>query len=82
MTSAFQQKPPVAGGPETKPGADSLGRDPFPDVDHLRQLMRHVFSHREEGRLRAMRGREEMVARWDLEVVVEQWVNELKRLLA
>jgi hypothetical protein len=44
VTSVFQQKPPVAGGPETKPGADSLGRDPFPDVDHLRQLMRHVFS--------------------------------------
>ncbi len=53
-----------------------------PSVDHLRQLMRQVFSHPEEARQRAARGRAELVERWDWSVVSKHWANEFRRLLA
>jgi glycosyltransferase involved in cell wall biosynthesis len=53
-----------------------------PSVDHLRQLMRHVFSHPEEARQRAVQARAEMVERWDWNLVSELWANEFHRLLA
>ena len=52
-----------------------------PSVDHLRQLMRQVFSHPEEARQRAARGRAELVERWDWSVVSKHWANEVRRLL-
>ena len=54
-----------------------------PSVDHLRQLMRHVFTHREEARQKARRGRADMVEKWDWDRVIEQhWVPELGRVLS
>ncbi|MCH8268975.1 MAG: glycosyltransferase [Acidobacteria bacterium] len=52
-----------------------------PSVEHLRQLMRQVFSHREEAQRRAERGRAEMVEHWDWNMVMKRWVNEFERLL-
>jgi glycosyltransferase involved in cell wall biosynthesis len=52
-----------------------------PSVEHLRQLMRTVYSSREEARRRAETGRQEIVERWDWSVVVKQWVAEFRRLL-
>jgi glycosyltransferase involved in cell wall biosynthesis len=53
-----------------------------PDVDHLRQLMRHVFAHREEAKRLAVQGRREMVERWNWNVIIRQWVVECEGLLA
>jgi glycosyltransferase involved in cell wall biosynthesis len=53
-----------------------------PDVDHLRAQMRHVFTHREEARQRAERGRALMVKHWDWDVVIKLWISEFERLLA
>jgi glycosyltransferase involved in cell wall biosynthesis len=53
-----------------------------PDVDHLRQLMRHVFTHRNEAKAKADLGRAEIAAQWDWDVVVRRWVAEIERLLA
>lgn len=53
-----------------------------PSVDHLRQLMRHVFEHREDAKKKAIQGRTEMVQKWDWDDVVRQrWVPEFERLL-
>jgi glycosyltransferase involved in cell wall biosynthesis len=52
-----------------------------PEVEHLRQLMRHVFTHREEAKDRAVRGRCEMTSKLDWNVVIPQWVAEFERLL-
>ncbi|HXJ92347.1 MAG TPA: glycosyltransferase [Terriglobia bacterium] len=52
-----------------------------PRVEHLRQLMRTVYSNREEARRRAEIGRQEILERWDWSVVVKRWVAEFRRLL-
>jgi hypothetical protein len=52
-----------------------------PSVEHLRQLMREVFSHPQQAQKRAKRGRCDMMEQWDWSVVVPQWVNEFRRLL-
>jgi glycosyltransferase involved in cell wall biosynthesis len=52
-----------------------------PDVDHLRQLMRDVFTHREEARRKADRGRAELVDQWDWKHVINIWLSEFRRLL-
>ncbi len=52
-----------------------------PDVDHLRQLMRQIFSHREEARQRAEQGRACMVQQYDWKVIIPRWVAESRRLL-
>jgi len=52
-----------------------------PDFEQLRHTMRHVFTHRDEAKLRASQGRREMVERWDWDVVIQQWVAEFQRLL-
>lgn len=52
-----------------------------PDVEHLRHLMRHVYSHREEARQRAERGRADMVQQYDWSVIIPQWAAEFERLL-
>jgi glycosyltransferase involved in cell wall biosynthesis len=52
-----------------------------PSVDHLRQLMREVYSHPEEARQRATRGRHHMLQHWDWSVAVPRWIDEFRRLL-
>jgi len=52
-----------------------------PDIDHLRTLMRHVFTHREEARGKAAVGRREMVEKYDRKVIMARWVAEIARLL-
>lgn len=52
-----------------------------PSVDHLRALMRHVFSHPEEARKKAQRGRQEMVEKYDWTVIMSRWAKEFERLL-
>jgi glycosyltransferase involved in cell wall biosynthesis len=53
-----------------------------PSVEHLRQLMRQVYSHPQEARTRAELGRAEMVAQWDWDVVIPRWIREFRRVLA
>ncbi|HMD96031.1 MAG TPA: glycosyltransferase [Terriglobia bacterium] len=52
-----------------------------PSVEHLRQLMRDVYSHPEEARDRAKRGRQLMLEHWDWSVTLPRWINEFQRLL-
>jgi glycosyltransferase involved in cell wall biosynthesis len=52
-----------------------------PSVEHLRKLMRDVFSHPQEAKKRAQQGRRDMVADWDWSVRAPLWVNEFRRLL-
>jgi glycosyltransferase involved in cell wall biosynthesis len=52
-----------------------------PNLEQLRHLMRHVFTHREEAKSLAVQGRREMVEIWDWDVLVEQWMTEFMRLL-
>jgi glycosyltransferase involved in cell wall biosynthesis len=53
-----------------------------PSVEHLRQLMREVFTHHEHARQKAVRGRAEMVEKWDWDRVIQHhWVPEFERLL-
>jgi glycosyltransferase involved in cell wall biosynthesis len=52
-----------------------------PNLEQLRHLMRHVFTHREEAKRLAVRGRREMVEIWDWDVLIEQWMTEFMRLL-
>jgi glycosyltransferase involved in cell wall biosynthesis len=52
-----------------------------PDVDHLRSLMRHVFTHRAEAREKARLGRREMVEHYDRSVIMARWIAEFERLL-
>jgi len=51
------------------------------DVDHLRSLMRHVFTHRTEAKEKARIGRSEMVEKYDRSVIMERWTKEIRRLL-
>lgn len=53
-----------------------------PSVDHLRQLMRRVFTHVEEARLRAARGRRQVAETRDWSVVLPHWEEEFRRLLS
>jgi glycosyltransferase involved in cell wall biosynthesis len=51
-------------------------------VEHLRQLMRHVFEHREEARQKARRGRAEMIERWEWSSIIRNhWIPQFERLL-
>lgn len=52
-----------------------------PSVDHLRQLMRRVFSNPAEARTRARQGRKDMVSSWDWSITASAWVDEFRRLL-
>ena len=52
-----------------------------PSVEHLRQLMREVYSNPDEARRRAQVGREEITERWDWDVVMKKWVAEFRRLI-
>jgi glycosyltransferase involved in cell wall biosynthesis len=52
-----------------------------PSVDHLRQIMREVYSHPDEARKRAERGREDVLHNYDWSVVMPRWIGEFQRLL-
>jgi glycosyltransferase involved in cell wall biosynthesis len=52
-----------------------------PDVDHLRSLMRHVFTHRSEAKEKARTGRQEMVEKFDRKVIMARWIAEISRVL-
>ncbi len=52
-----------------------------PSVDHLRELMRHVFRNPQEAHARARRGREQMVDYWSWPVCGRRWAREFQRLL-
>ncbi len=66
-----------------------LARDGFlaehrwanPSVDHLRQLMRTVFSHPEEARHRARNGRAEVVTNRDWNALLPVWREHCQGLL-
>jgi len=51
-----------------------------PSVEHLRQLMREVFSHPDEAKKRAQQGRRDMVEHWDWGVRAALWVDEFRRI--
>jgi glycosyltransferase involved in cell wall biosynthesis len=54
-----------------------------PSIDHLRQIMRQVFTHREQAKQKAVRGRAEMVEHWDWDRIIKNhWVPAFERLLA
>lgn len=53
-----------------------------PDVDHLRSLMRHVFTHRADAKKKARIGRQQMVETYDRNVIMARWVAEIGRLLS
>ena len=50
-----------------------------PSIDHLRALMRHVFTHREEARTKGMRARHDVVHRWDVRLTGPAFAHELAR---
>ncbi len=52
-----------------------------PSVEHLRCLMRQVFSHPDEAEVKARCGRQEMVEKWDGRLVASVFVDEFDRLL-
>lgn len=52
-----------------------------PSIDHLRQLMRRVFSDRAEADKRARQGRKDMIANWDWGITAPLWVDEFRKLL-
>lgn len=52
-----------------------------PSVDHLRQLMRHVFAHRDAARAKANTGRADMVRDWDARRVASLFADQFARLL-
>jgi glycosyltransferase involved in cell wall biosynthesis len=51
-----------------------------PSVDHLRQLMRHVFAHPEEAKAKAAIGRAEMVQIWDSRRIATLFAKEFAGL--
>jgi glycosyltransferase involved in cell wall biosynthesis len=52
-----------------------------PSVDHLRELMREIFSHRDEARQRANRGRNDVTGKLDWSVVIPEWLDVFRDLL-
>jgi glycosyltransferase involved in cell wall biosynthesis len=53
-----------------------------PDVDHLRSLMRHVYTHRCEAKEKAQVGRKEIVEKFNRSVTMRRWSAEFERLLS
>jgi uncharacterized lipoprotein YmbA len=52
-----------------------------PNVDHLRQQMREVFSHPDEGARRAEQGRRAVIDRFEWNAVLPEWIRNFRRLL-
>ncbi|MGH9448947.1 MAG: glycosyltransferase [Terriglobia bacterium] len=53
-----------------------------PDEDHLRALMREVYSHRDQAHRKAAQGRQDVVRNYDWSAVTPLWVHEFERLLS
>ena len=53
-----------------------------PDVNHLRSLMRQVFTRREEAAARSARARQDVVAGFDLGQVHARFLREVERVFA
>ncbi len=53
-----------------------------PDIEHLGELMRRVYSHRDEAHRKAERGRQDILQRHDWKVIIPLWVKEFQRLLS
>jgi len=51
-----------------------------PDVDHLRQCMREVFTKSRDVQARAARGRQDALECWDWNKILPQWAHEFRRL--
>ncbi|MGH9488551.1 MAG: glycosyltransferase [Terriglobales bacterium] len=70
---------------DVPPGVDAtvfLGqRWAEPSAEHLAQLMRQVFDHREEARARARQARQDMVTLWDRSVLAPRWAEAFEELL-
>jgi len=52
-----------------------------PSVEDLRRDLRRVVSDRAEAKSRALRGSEDVVAKRDWDVVIEEWLNGFRQLL-
>lgn len=52
-----------------------------PDVEHLRKLMREVYSRPEEAQKRAEQGFRDAVREYGWSMVIPQWVSQFQRLL-
>lgn len=52
-----------------------------PNLDHLRHQMREVFTHSTEATRRAAQGRNDVIARFDWNVVLPRWMRNFRRLL-
>jgi glycosyltransferase involved in cell wall biosynthesis len=52
-----------------------------PSIEHLRQLMRQVYTDHTGRERRADLGRREVVERWDWDIVIKRWEREFHRLL-
>ncbi|MGH9435745.1 MAG: glycosyltransferase [Terriglobia bacterium] len=52
-----------------------------PNEDHLRALMREVYSHRDQAHRKAAQGRQDVVRNYDWGAVAPLWVREFERLL-
>ncbi|MGQ9512505.1 glycosyltransferase, partial [Thermodesulfitimonas sp.] len=52
-----------------------------PSIEHLRELMRYVFEHREEARQRGRKAREDVVAKWTWERAAAVAMQELRKYL-
>ncbi len=52
-----------------------------PSAEHLAQLMRQVFDHRDEARARARQARHDMVTLWDRQVLAPRWGDAFRALL-
>lgn len=61
--------------------ADSRHRWAEPDGDQLVQIMRHVFEHREEARLKGARGREAVMARLSYAVIARKIQSRIEEML-
>jgi glycosyltransferase involved in cell wall biosynthesis len=70
---------PVPGNVDTEVYAGHHWAEP--DVEHLRALMRRVFSQREEAKQKARRGRRDIVEKHDWSVITQRWGKEFERLL-
>jgi glycosyltransferase involved in cell wall biosynthesis len=64
---------------ESEPNAGHFWAEPR--IDHLRHLMREVFSRSGEVRQRATRGRQDVINRLDWSAVIPEWLNAFRELL-
>lgn len=52
-----------------------------PNVAHLRQLMRHVYTHRDEVKLKGQKARQDMIDKYSLDVMGRKLKDQFDRVL-